>query len=156
MSLTPNRNNLCFTSEQVICRDIEEVFAFFSDAKNLERLTPPWLSFRIVNVSSPTVEKDTVIEYKLKIHRVPVRWKTLILEWQPQKRFVDFQLSGPYSLWHHTHVFEKCAEGTLMKDEIIYRIPFGILGRLLLGEFIRRDIETIFDYRRKVIKEFFS
>jgi len=134
-------------SEQWIPRPPEEVFSFFSDAKNLELITPPWLNFKILDQSSPQIQSGTILNYKLKIHGIPVRWKTEILVWEPPFRFVDVQLKGPYSLWHHTHLFEAKDGGTLMKDIVRYRVPLGMLGRILTGAWVRRDIRGIFEHR---------
>lgn len=92
--------------QQWVSRLIERVFTFFSDAHNLEELTPPWLTFRIFSLSSATVSQGTGIRYRLRLHRMPFRWLTEILIWDPPHRLVDLQRSGPFRLWHHTHLFE--------------------------------------------------
>lgn len=130
-----------------------QVFPFFSKAENLEELTPPWLQFRIVRKSSQNIETNTTIDYALKIRGIPVRWKTLIKEWNPEQSFVDDQLSGPYKKWHHLHLFEEVPGGTLLRDEVTFQIPGGPLGRFLLYPLIRREVEAIFAYRRKKIAE---
>ena len=125
----------------------EHVFPFFADAANLERITPPWLGFRVL---SPRVEmrEGTLIEYRLRLHGVPVRWRTRIDLWDPPHRFVDRQLSGPYRLWHHTHTFEPDgAGGTLMRDVVRYALPLGPLGALAHRLLVRRDLARIFDFR---------
>ncbi len=125
----------------------EEVFPFFADAENLERITPRWLGFRVV---TPGVEmrEGALIEYRLRLHGVPVRWRTRIEAWDPPHRFVDRQLSGPYRLWHHTHLFEPDGEGgTVMRDVVRYALPFGPFGRLAHRLFVRRDLARIFEYR---------
>jgi ligand-binding SRPBCC domain-containing protein len=134
----------------------DAVFGFFSDAGNLEKLTPPWLNFHILRQSTPDVREGTIIDYTLKIHGVPVKWKTLIADWRPGVSFVDTQLKGPYSKWHHTHTFRKVPGGTLLGDEVIYRVPGGFLGKWILGAWIKGDVNAIFAYRRKVIDELFG
>jgi ligand-binding SRPBCC domain-containing protein len=126
----------------------DEVFAFFADAGNLEAITPPWLRFRIVTPRPIAMREDTYIEYRLALHRVPIRWLTRIEEWVPGVRFVDSQVRGPYALWHHTHAFEADGEThTVVRDTVRYALPFGPLGVLAHALFVRRDLERIFDYR---------
>ncbi len=132
----------------------EEVFPFFADAHNLEAITPPLLRFRVITPAPIAMHEGTLIEYRLRIHSAPVRWRTRIMEWQPPQRFVDTQISGPYALWHHTHTFEAQPDGrTLMTDTVRYAIGFGPLGRLAHRLFVRRDVERIFDHRSAVIPE---
>ena len=143
-------------SETWIPRPIEQVFEFFSDAKNLERITPPTLSFKIVKVSTEKIQTGTLIDYNLKIHGVPVKWRTEIQDWSPPHQFVDTQLRGPYSRWHHTHSFSKLADGTFMQDKVHYELPLGILGRIGGLALVKRDVKNIFSYRQKVILDLFS
>ncbi len=133
---------------------IAEAFEFYGDARNLERITPPWLGFRVTTPEPIEMEAGTLIEYRLKLHGVPVRWKTRIEVWEPPRRFVDVQLSGPYALWHHTHYFEPDGEGaTIIGDRVRYAIPFGPLGMLAAALLVDRDVEQIFDYRRDAVAE---
>lgn len=141
---------------QWLPKPISEVFPFFADAKNLERITPPWLNFRITYQSMPTITRGCIFKYRLKVHGFPVYWTTEIKEWDENKSFVDFQMKGPYSLWHHTHTFVSKDGGTEMTDLVRYRLPFGPLGDLVAGYFVEKDVEEIFDYRFKVIEEIFS
>jgi ligand-binding SRPBCC domain-containing protein len=142
--------------EQWIARPIHEVFAFFADAHNLETITPPWLGFRILSTSAPAVSTGTEIRYRLRLHGMPIHWRTEIRQWNPPNRFVDVQRSGPYKLWHHTHLFESHGNRTKMVDVVRYRLPFGILGRIVHAVKVRRDVQTIFDYRRQRIAELFD
>jgi ligand-binding SRPBCC domain-containing protein len=132
---------------------IAEVFDLFGDALNLERITPPWLNFHVVTARPIEMGEGTLLEYRLRLHGVPVRWRTRITSWEPPHRFVDEQISGPYALWEHTHTFEPDGEGTVIRDRVRYRIGFGPLGSLALRLFVRRDVERIFDYRREAIVE---
>jgi ligand-binding SRPBCC domain-containing protein len=142
--------------EQQIPRPVDEVFAFFSDARNLEELTPPWLGFRTLTTGPIRLAAGTRIRYGLQIHGAPVSWTTEIRRWDPPARFVDVQLSGPYQLWHHTHRFEARNGGTRMIDIVRYRLPFGPVGRLVNALVVRRDVERIFDYRNRRIGELFG
>jgi ligand-binding SRPBCC domain-containing protein len=139
--------------EQWIARPIEEAFAFYSDATNLEAITPPWLHFSVITTPPIAMAAGTVIEYRLRWHVVPLRWTTLIEDWEPPHRFVDTQLRGPYRLWHHTHTFEARAGGTMIRDQVRYRLPLGWLGDVLHRLRVRRDLEAIFDDRARRIRE---
>ena len=110
---------------QVLPGDPEEVFGFFADAFNLEAITPPWLRFRVVTPRPIEMAEGALIEYRLALHRVPVRWLTRIEAWEPGRRFVDVQIKGPYRLWHHTHTFEPADGGTLVRDRVRYALPLG-------------------------------
>jgi hypothetical protein len=144
-----------FSSVQFVPKPIEEVFDFFTRAENLETLTPPWLNFRIVGRSTAELGEGTQIDYRLKIHGVPVRWRSRIERWEPNASFVDSQVRGPYSKWRHTHRFEKLPGGTLVVDEVIYRTPGGEIGNFFGGPFVRKDVERIFAFRRAKIAELF-
>ena len=133
---------------QLLDRPVEEVFAFYSDAVNLEAITPPFLRFRILTPTPIVMRAGTRIEYALSLHGAPVRWRTLITRWEPNACFVDEQESGPYALWRHTHTFEAQGARTLMRDVVEYREPFGALGQLAHVLVVRRMLDRIFDYRR--------
>ena len=129
-------------------------FAFYADALNLEAITPPWLAFRVTTPGPIVMGAGTLIDYRLRLHGVPVRWRTRIETWQPPARFVDVQVRGPYALWEHTHAFEPAGEdGVVIRDRVRYALPFGPLGRLAHALFVRRDLERIFDYRRLAVAE---
>lgn len=133
--------------EQWVPQPLDKVFAFFSDTKNLELLTPPHLRFKITGQSTTSLQEGTRINYQLKLHGVPFRWQSIIMDWKPGERFSDIQVLGPYRLWHHTHDFIEQDGGTLIRDRAVYRIPLGVAGDLLLRSFIRKDLEAIFIYR---------
>jgi hypothetical protein len=138
--------------EQVLPGTPGEVFPFFADARNLEAITPPWLGFRVVTPSPIDMRAGALIEYRLKLRGVPLRWRTRIAVWDPPRRFVDVQLSGPYRLWHHTHDFEPDgAGGTVMRDTVRYAIPFGPLGRIAHALVVRRDLDAIFRFRHAAV-----
>jgi len=126
----------------------EQAFEFFSDPFNLEAITPPSLHFKVLTPAPIPMGAGTLIDYRLRLHGVPVRWQTEILDWEPGVSFRDVQLSGPYALWDHTHTFEAGPGGdTVMRDTVIYEIPFGPLGRIAQALFVRRDLERVFDHR---------
>jgi ligand-binding SRPBCC domain-containing protein len=148
-------NTYTLHRRQLVPRPVEEVFAFFADAGNLDLLTPSWMHFRIITPQPIALHAGAKIEYALRWHHLPLRWLTEILEWSPPTRFVDTQTRGPYRLWHHTHAFTPADGGTVMEDTVRYALPFGVLGRLAHSLGVRRDIETIFDFRFKRIAELF-
>lgn len=134
----------------------ERVFAFFADARNLERLTPPSLSFEILTPGEIRMCAGAIIEYRLRVSGLPVRWRTVIEAWEPPYRFIDVQQRGPYALWRHTHAFEETSAGTLMRDRVEYALPFGPLGRLVRRLLVGRRLDEIFTFRARVIGEVFA
>ena len=142
--------------EQLVRAPLQEVFAFFSRARNLEALTPPWLRFSVLDPEPEQMRTGTLIAYRLRVHRVPLRWVSRIEEWQPQRRFVDLQLRGPYRFWRHTHEFTAVAEGTMISDSVRYELPLGPLGSLAHALIVRRDLERVFDYRRLAAERIFA
>jgi ligand-binding SRPBCC domain-containing protein len=144
------------TRNQLLPAPSEAVFAFFADPFNLETITPPWLRFRVVTPGPIEMRAGTLIEYRLVLHRVPIRWRGRIAVWEPGRRFVDVQVGGPYRAWHHTHAFERHAEGTLVRDSVRYVLPLGPLGRVVHAAFVRRDLERIFDFRHDAVRAYFN
>ena len=140
-----------FKAELWLPRRQEEVFSFFSDAANLDLITPPWLHFRMVTASPVKMEPGALIDYRLRIRGVPLRWRTRITEWNPPVGFVDEQLHGPYRLWHHEHQFEPSNGGTLARDRVRYAVPFDFVTH----RFVRSDIERIFAYRQAKLRSLF-
>jgi hypothetical protein len=127
-------------------------FAFFADARNLEAITPPLLRFRVRTPEPIDMAAGTVLRYALRLHRVPVRWTTVIADWEPPHRFVDVQVRGSYALWHDTHTFAPDGDGgTVMRDVVRYAIGFGPLGELAHRLLVRRDLEAIFDFRSRTV-----
>ena len=142
--------------QQVIRAPLDDVFDFFSDARNLERITPGWLHFRVLTEDPIEMKVGTRIRYRLRIAGVPVRWDTCITRWEPGKSFVDRQERGPYRLWIHTHTFQPIGGGVLMDDVVRYTLPFGPLGRLAHALWVRGALAQIFDYRFERIGEIFG
>ena len=135
----------------------DQVFAFFSDPANLEALTPPWLAFEVLTPAPLPRGEGAVFDYRIRVRGLPIRWRTLIESFVPGERFVDRQIAGPYALWHHTHRFEdRPGGGTRMTDLVRYRLGWGPLGRLVALLWVRRDVERIFAYRRKILAERFG
>ncbi len=138
--------------ELLVPRPIGEVFPFFAQARNLEVLTPPWLKFEILTPEPITMCVGLMIDYKIHLRGLPVRWQTEIAAWDPPHRFIDLQRRGPYRLWHHTHTFEERGDATLCRDEVRYW-PIG--GALVDALFVSRDVKAIFDFRRRKLLEMF-
>lgn len=129
----------------------DAVFDYFAEARNLEQITPPWLSFEVLTDEPLEMRLGTLIDYRLRVHRVPLRWTSRIEEWDPGRGFVDRQVRGPYGLWHHRHTFAPAGEGTVVGDAVDYAMPLGRVGDLAHPLFVRRDLERIFDYRRQAV-----
>lgn len=136
---------------QFIQRPRSEVFAFFSDATNLERITPPFLRFRIVTPTPIDIREGALLDYRLRLFGIPFAWRTRIDVFEPDRRFIDTQLRGPYSLWRHLHEFAEVDGGTRMLDRVDYDVPLGPLGDLARALFVTRTVERIFDFRAHAI-----
>lgn len=141
---------------QWIKSDTARVFLFFSDEKNLELITPSFLKFKVIGKDTPTIRQGTSIEYALKVRGIPFKWKSLITNYDPQNSFTDTQINGPYSKWVHGHEFIPVKQGTLIKDEIVYKLPLGILGGLFAGRLVAKDLKSVFDFRHDRIDEIFG
>jgi ligand-binding SRPBCC domain-containing protein len=135
---------------------IDEVFAFFSEAENLERITPPELQFRILTPTPIDMAEGVLIDYRLRLNGLPFRWKTRISLWNPPHAFEDTQLKGPYRDWIHRHSFEAVAENqTVMTDHVRYRLPFFPLGQIAYP-IVSMQVRKIFRYRNKIISDHFA
>lgn len=139
-----------------LSRPREEVFAFFSDAGNLERITPAFLHFHILTPRPIPMKPGTLIDYQLRLFGVYFRWKTLIETFEPPSSFTDVQLTGPYRRWRHRHEFDDAPGGTMMRDRVEYELPLGPLGAIARAVFVRRAVEQIFDHRNAAITQIFS
>jgi ligand-binding SRPBCC domain-containing protein len=145
-----------FKDETLINQPRSVVFNFFSEAVNLELLTPPWLRFRILSNLPITMSKGVQIKYRLQLYHIPLKWLTEISLWEPPFRFIDKQLKGPYKLWIHLHQFEDTDTGTRMIDELKYAIPPVPFRHFITHHFVANRINEIFSYRKKMILEYFS
>lgn len=148
-----DRRLIHLAAELRVPAPIDRVFEFFSDASNLEMLTPPWIRFRIVTPQPVEMRPGTTIDYRLRIRGLPIRWQSVIPIWEPPHRFVDEQVKGPYRYWRHEHLFEPADGGTLVSDRVDYRVPGG---RLVNRWFVQPDVERIFRYRLKKLREVFG
>ena len=143
------------TFAQHVPRGVAEVFGFFSRAENLETITPAFLHFKILAVTPEPIREGTLISYKLRLHGVPLRWTSEIVEWNPPHRFVDLQRRGPYKVWRHEHHFEACDGGTLITDSVSLALPLGVLGRIAYKLRVRAEVNEIFAFRERKIRELF-
>lgn len=141
------------TAEQFVPLELSQVFEFFSSASNLERITPPWLNFKIITQLPVEMKQGTLIDYWVRLHGIPLRWRTLISVWEPPFRFVDEQLKGPFSQWIHEHRFEEVDGGVMMRDRVQYRVP---ISSLVNRFFVQRDVERIFNYRQGTLSSIFQ
>ena len=140
-------------AEMFVPLPIDEVFDVFSDAGQLERITPPWLNFSILTPRPIAMHKGALIDYKLRLRYIPIRWRTEICVWEPPHRFVDQQLKGPYKKWYHEHTFESVDGGTIVGDHVHYISPGGSLVNSL---FVQPDLERIFQFRQDKLQEIFE
>jgi len=131
---------------------IDEVFAFFAEAANLGRITPPELRFEILTPAPVHMRRGTLLDYRLGLFGIRFRWRTRIAAWDPPHGFIDVQVSGPYALWEHTHVFVATAAGTLIDDRVRYRLPLSPLGEIA-SPVVRRQLARIFAYRQDAVRE---
>lgn len=140
-----------FTAEIWLPRPRDEVFQFFSDAANLEALTPPWLNFEVLTPAI-VLRQGALIDYRLRLYGVPLRWQSEISRWEPPERFVDEQRRGPYRRWVHTHTFAEERGGTRVADLVEFDVPFGWLA----GRLVMRDVRRIFAFRTSALLERFG
>jgi ligand-binding SRPBCC domain-containing protein len=135
----------------------ERLFAFFADAHNLERITPPFLRFRVLNASPIVMGPGALIDYKLRLHGLPITWRTEITSWEPPARFCDTQLRGPYSEWVHTHTFDEHDGGTMVRDAVRYRLPGPFFAsRIVNALMVAPDTRKIFEFRHEALCEAFN
>ena len=135
---------------------LADVFRFFEDPRNLERITPPWLNFKILDPEKLVMRKGELIDYLIRWMGVPLKWRTRIADYQPPAMFIDQQIRGPYTLWHHTHTFEQTPQGVLIHDQVDYRLPLGPLGTIAHAVMVKAQLLGIFRYRQTAISEVFG
>jgi ligand-binding SRPBCC domain-containing protein len=144
------------TDHFIVASELERTWAFFSDAANLPRITPPAMGFRIETPMPVEMRNDLVLDYTIRWMRLPLRWRTLIIDWSPMQQFVDLQIRGPYTVWHHQHRFlahpsEGGGEQTECFDRVIYKLPGGPIGSLMHSLVVQRQLINTFRYRREAI-----
>lgn len=152
LAAAPDGHGYRLEALQFLPRPRNEVFEFFSDAFQLESLTPAWLRFSVLTPPPILISAGTLIDYKLRVRGVPIRWQSKISVWEPPYRFVDDQVRGPYRRWHHEHTFEECDGGTLCRDIVDYSV-YG--GALINALFVRSDVKKIFEFRQQQLRAFF-
>ncbi|HEY7560133.1 MAG TPA: SRPBCC family protein [Candidatus Binatia bacterium] len=131
----------------------DRVFEFFCNPHNLDRITPPWLHFQILTPPSTPMQRGMVLDYRLRIRGLPVRWQSEIAEWESPRRFIDRQTRGPYSLWIHEHTFEEHQGGTFVEDKVEYAVPGG---KFVQKFFVAPDLDRVFKYRHHVLEVLFN
>ncbi|HMO17142.1 MAG TPA: SRPBCC family protein [Oligoflexia bacterium] len=149
-----NDSKRCFTlfTELIVPHSREKVFPFFASAENLEHLTPDFLNFRILSILPIEMNEGTLIDYKISLHHIPIKWRTRISSWKPPFMFIDEQINGPYLYWLHEHHFEEIDQACRIIDKVYYRV-FG--GKIINNLFIKGELNKIFTYRRKKMTEIF-
>ena len=137
---------------QFINLPIEEVFHYFSNPSNLQKITPKYLNFKIKNQPPFKMNKGQLFEYQLVVRGIPINWTSLISSYDPPYSFIDEQIKGPYSSWHHTHTFKEENGGTAIIDEVKYTLPLGFIGKIINSIWVKKDLDAIFKYRQKIIE----
>ncbi len=142
--------------EQFVPKPRSELFAFFANAANLEQLTPSSLRFKIKTPLPIEMRAGALIDYNISLFGIGLRWRSLIESFEPETRFVDVQLKGPYRWWRHTHEFSDAPGGTIVRDRVEYEVPFGLVGELARAVFVDRQLAAIFAFRRECIAKMFG
>jgi ligand-binding SRPBCC domain-containing protein len=153
VSVTREGRDYVLRARQWLPRRREEVFPFFADAYNLERITPSFLNFEVLTPRPIEMREGALIDYRLRLRGIPIRWRTRIAAWEPNERFIDEQIRGPYLKWEHEHTFEESAGGVVVGDRVAYRVPGGALVNRLV---VQRDVERIFRHRQRVMADLFG
>ncbi len=148
----------CYTlsTKQRVARPLDTVFAFYAEPRNLARLTPPSLGFRLVDPSEPVMARGLRLTYRIRPLGIPMTWVSEITEYDPPHWFADEQRRGPYAYWHHEHTFRAVDGGTEVADEVTYGLPFGPVGRLVHALVVRRQLAAIFSFRETAVRETFG
>lgn len=147
------RRHFLLETEIVLPESRDKVFQFFADAFQLETITPPWLHFEVLSDAPIAMKTGQLIDYKLKLHGIPVKWQSEISAWEPPFRFVDQQVRGPYRKWYHEHTFEEHPRGTLVRDRVEYAVPGGwLINRF----FVKGDLQRIFEFRHEMLRKIFE
>ncbi len=140
---------------QRVPRPVAEVFPFYATARNLQRITPAFLHFRILRSTPEPLAAGARIDYALRLHGLPIRWRTRIEAWEPPQRFVDRQVRGPFRTWLHTHTFQALGDGTLISDVVVFDLYCRPLARTPVLGWIFADLRAIFEHRRREVERVF-
>ena len=130
---------------------LREVFKFFQDPRNLARITPPNLRFDVTTAGNIEMRKGALIDYTIRWLGLPMKWRTLIAEYQPPRLFIDEQVQGPYRYWRHRHDFTEAEGVSVIRDRVEYELPLGIMGRMAHAFVVERQLKGIFSYRQRAI-----
>jgi ligand-binding SRPBCC domain-containing protein len=149
----PRRGTFELTTRAWLPHPVDEVFPFFADAHNLNLLTPAWLNFRVLTPPPIAMREGLQLDYRITLRGIPIRWRTRIKAWEPGRRFIDEQVSGPYLEWVHTHDFHEVEGGTDVADTVRYRVLGGALVNALVVE---RDVRRIFEHRLHALRMHFK
>ena len=153
INITSGSEGFVLTTEQRLSVALDDVFAFFADARNLENITPPWLNFKVLTEGDMTMREGLTIDYAIRLKFIYMRWQSEITAWEPPFRFVDVQRKGPYRYWIHEHTFDADGTNTIVRDNIRYGVPGG---RLVHDFFVAHDLRRIFEYRRQKMIDLFE
>lgn len=147
-----------YKSEVFLPVDINTAWDFFSSAKNLAKITPPEMDFKILTELGDTeIYEGMIIDYTVKpLFGLPLNWQTEICSVTKPSSFTDRQLKGPYSVWEHTHTFIETDGGVLMKDEVNYKLPLGFVGDLVNHLIVKKKVANIFKYREGALNSIFK
>lgn len=145
-----------FVTQTILNKPLSEVFPFFANAENLDKVTPPWLKFEILTLLPIEMKVGTKVDYRLRLHGIPIHWCSEITEWDPPHKFTDYQLKGPYRFWQHQHFFTAEGNQTRMIDRVEYGIPGWIFAAIVHSLFVKLDLIKIFEYREKRFLEIFD
>lgn len=144
------------SQSQTFRQSVDELFSFFLDPENLETITPDRLNFEVRDADPVPPSEGTVIHYKLRLRGIPLRWTSEISDFESERYFTDTMIEGPYHRWEHIHTFETIDGQTVMGDQVYYELPYGWLGRVAHGLFVKRDLKHIFRHRAEVLRERFG
>lgn len=144
-----------FQTEMMAPLPIKDAFSVFENPYNLARITPPWLNFKILT-KDLQMRKGANIDYEFRWLGIPLRWKTVITEYDPPHLFVDEMVKGPYSVWRHRHTFREVAQGTAVADRVEYALPFGIFGSIAHAIKVREQVKEIFAFRQQALAQLFE
>ena len=143
--------------KQVFALPIEEVWDFFCAPTNLSKITPSYMGFRIRSELPEEMHAGMIIEYQVRpLGNIPLTWVTEITQLKKPYFFIDEQREGPYAFWHHQHHFKSVDAGTEVTDLVHYKLPMGILGRILQHTFIKNQLNAIFNYRQEALTRLLS